>query len=230
MNNQPSQHRVCHGPSIPWDETMRIGPGGRHTAEFIRRINLPRVKRLDQGSGTIEDPKICWLLNPDYSVVEDVTKEEDKYQSVEAIVSEEASKRGMSHVWILMDSHATSTVNKIVCIDANKNERRVPTLSSDDNHITLRMGVRPDIANLHGHFYLIHEDNDCKKVAIRMMTEEERGVKGGKNPQLWVWPDYYDRSHIKYPKTPFEIKPGSILDRKQQEEAAKEAATRTRVQ
>ena len=47
-----------------------------------------------------------------------------------------------------------------------------------------------------------------------MMTDEERGVKGGKNPQLWVWgpyPDGYKRSTIKYPKSPFEVKPGSIL-------------------
>ncbi|KAI1136860.1 hypothetical protein F5Y05DRAFT_414582 [Hypoxylon sp. FL0543] len=124
----------------------------------------------------------------------------------------------MSYVWIMMMSHGVSTVGKTA---AGR------TLSYDDHHITVRMGVAPDRCNLHGHLYVTYEDltpdiiDERYKVLlpIRMMTKEERSIVGGKNPQLWVWGSYppasyeYPRAHFDYPKTPFEVKPDSILDK-----------------
>ncbi|KAK5634290.1 hypothetical protein RRF57_010004 [Xylaria bambusicola] len=114
------------------------------------------------------------------------------------------------------EGHKSSNVKKLIVTDAEGKEKMTVVKSDDDSHITLRMGTSSNVTNLHGHFYLIYEGNNCKNVAIRMMHEDERGIKGGKNPQLWVWgpyPDHYKRSPIKYPKSPFEIKPGSILDK-----------------
>lgn len=96
-----------------------------------------------------------------------------------------------------------------------------PIKSDDDNHITVRLGTGPNVFNLHGHFYLIHEGNSLKNRAVRMMEEHERSIVGGRNPQLLVWGDYPKGSRsstIKFPKPPFEIKAGSILDMKIQEE------------
>ncbi|OTB03597.1 hypothetical protein M426DRAFT_23540 [Hypoxylon sp. CI-4A] len=74
----------------------------------------------------------------------------------------------------------------------------------------------------HGLSTTPHIEDPRSKILIprRMMTEEERSVVGGKNPQLWAYGRYpdpsaeYPRAPFNYPKTPFQVKPGSILDGK----------------
>jgi hypothetical protein len=107
------------------------------------------------------------------------------------------------------EGHGNSTVR------TTKNGARV--ISDDDYHIPLRMGTGENWCNLHGHFYLVYEDDDPSKKAIRMMEERERGIRGGKNPHLWTWgglPPGYASPNIKYPETPYEIVPNSILDKR----------------
>ena len=110
------------------------------------------------------------------------------------------------------EGHGLSTLRKT---------RTGDRISSDDDwHITLRMGTAADWCNLHGHFYLVYEDNNKPKesIALRMMEDEERGLVGGKNPQLWTYgklPRGYVATNVKYPKAPYEIVPGSILDRRE---------------
>ncbi|KAI0386331.1 hypothetical protein F5Y04DRAFT_275939 [Hypomontagnella monticulosa] len=125
----------------------------------------------------------------------------------------------MSYAWVMMMGHDVSTVRKTA---------KGRKFSDDDHHVTVRMGVNPNICNLHGHLYLLSEDrtphikDERRKVMvpIRMMTEEERGIVGGKNPHLWVWGPYPDPSPqypgapFEYPRSPYQIKPGSILDNK----------------
>jgi hypothetical protein len=92
-------------------------------------------------------------------------------------------------------------------------------MSYDDWHITLRLGTAHNWCNLHGHFYIVFEDNKDAQAskAVRMLKEEERGIVGGKNPQLFTWgplPRGYVTYPVKHPTTPFEIVPGSILDKR----------------
>lgn len=98
--------------------------------------------------------------------------------------------------------------------------------TDDDDHITVRFGKTLDKYNLHGHLYVICEDlatpEELAKggrvlLPLRMMTEEERGLVGGKNPELWVggpYPARWPRVNYRYPDRTkaCQTKPGSLLD------------------
>ncbi|KAI0838805.1 hypothetical protein F5Y06DRAFT_295964 [Hypoxylon sp. FL0890] len=193
---------------IVWVEGMKTPRGLRHTEDFATLIHASRRKGPEYG--TVEDPSVTWIHF--------VPRSREVVTATERIVKEQASRFGMPYVWVMMMGHGISTVRKTA---------RGRTFSHDDHHVTIRMGTSPNICNLHGHLYLIYEDRtpdvikeeDKILVPIRMMTEQERSVVGGKNPQLWVWGGYpdpspeYPRAPFDYPKTPYEVKPGSILDK-----------------
>ncbi|OTA87748.1 hypothetical protein M434DRAFT_35186 [Hypoxylon sp. CO27-5] len=192
--------------SIVWVEGMQTPQGAGHPRGFNRLVN--DSKRPGPSYGTVRNPSVTWI----YKVPESM----EVVIATERIAKEQASRFGMSYVWVMMMGHSVSTVRK-----TTKGRK----LSDDDHHITVRMGVAPQICNLHGHLYVTYEDltphitdEDYKTLLpIRMMTEQERGVIGGKNPQLYVWGPYsrsYGRAPFDYPRTPFEIKRGSFLDRK----------------
>ncbi|OTA55684.1 hypothetical protein K449DRAFT_438613 [Hypoxylon sp. EC38] len=194
---------------IVWVEGMKTPEGGDHPDGFAELVVAS--KRPGPSHGTVRNPSVTWIYK--------VPKSREVLTATERIVKEQASRFGMSYAWIMKMGHDFSTVG--MSAEGRK-------LSDDDHHITVRMGVARDTCNLHGHLYVIYEDitphiMDPKYkdlVPIRMMTERERSVVGGKNPQLWVWGWYpppsskYPPAPYGYPKTPFEIKPGSILDRK----------------
>ncbi|KAI0474832.1 hypothetical protein F4859DRAFT_514677 [Xylaria cf. heliscus] len=194
-----------HVRSIIWDESMKLPPGGPHPREFAARLRF--ASRI-VGNGTIENPKIVWVNDRNFLEYPDT---EENFLAIEAIVREQTRKFGLSYVWIAKESHGTSIVGVT--------QEGEPVKTDDDNHITLRMGISKHVFNLHGHFYLVYEGDSVKNRALRMMKEHERGVVGGTNPQLWAWGTYppgYGRSMVKFPKIPFEIKPGSILDKQMQ--------------
>ncbi|KAK5634289.1 hypothetical protein RRF57_010003 [Xylaria bambusicola] len=60
MDNPPPRKKY-YRPSIPWDETMEIGPGSHHDLDFIRRINKNENRTV--GNGTVEDPKVGALMD-----------------------------------------------------------------------------------------------------------------------------------------------------------------------
>ncbi|KAI1115649.1 hypothetical protein F5Y14DRAFT_449757 [Nemania sp. NC0429] len=199
-----------HYPSTVWSFGMPLGPGGGHD----RRINDGREPLRDTaGNGTI-----IWKAYPKFGGRD---TSQANLEAVEKILQEQAQKFGVSHVWITAGAHQTSKVGRPV------NGKR-PT-SYDDLHVTVRMGTAEDVCNLHGHIYIKFQDNDPAKKAIRMMEEKERSIEDGKSPQLWVWgsyPAHYPRSNVTYPKIPWEIKEGSILDKQieKTERPRKEAA------
>ncbi|KAI1458957.1 hypothetical protein F4805DRAFT_473916 [Annulohypoxylon moriforme] len=186
--------------SIAWTKGMELGPGAPHDEPFMKRI---RASKRSRGAGTIEDPKVVWLKPGS-----EETKEE-KLRAIENVVRNETRGCGLSNAWIASDAHGFSTT-------AWKNGQRI--MDHDDNHVTLRMGKSADICNLHGHLYLTSEDNDLYKKVTGSMADDERGVRGGKNPQLWVWGRYppqsqrWPRSQVEYPQAPFDVIPGSILE------------------
>ncbi|KAJ8132666.1 hypothetical protein O1611_g958 [Lasiodiplodia mahajangana] len=182
-----------------WVEGMQLPRGKPHDDVFNTRIRDRTWREV--GEGTQENPTICWLS--EYYRPESVSH----CEAIEAIIRQQLIRYKLRFAWIVADGHAMSTVGRT---------KAGRIMSDDDNHITLRMGLTEDICNLHGHFYLIYEDNDPQKKAIRMMREDERSIVGGKNPQLWVmgaYPKQFQKAEIKYPTTPFEIVPGSIFDR-----------------
>ncbi|KAI4864014.1 hypothetical protein F4820DRAFT_449444 [Hypoxylon rubiginosum] len=184
---------------VIWVQGMKLGRGAPHEFRFQGRIF--RGKR-HIGTGTMDDPKVTWV-DPGPQQKKDVV------ESMETLVHSEAKKYGLSYAWIASEGHPYSTTAFV------KNTR---IMSLDDFHLTLRLGISEDVCNLHGHIYMICEDNNIENKVVRAMTHDERGVIGGKNPQLWIWGSYpsesrdWPRSGIKYPKSPYEIKPGSILE------------------
>ncbi|KAI1099044.1 hypothetical protein F4804DRAFT_345840 [Jackrogersella minutella] len=193
--------------SIPWVEGMRLGQGARHNDDFRRRVlEAPR----ETGSGTVYDPSVIWLEpGPSHR------RTEEALRATEAIVAQETRRRGLSHAFIAAEGHSFSTAGR------SANGDRI--MSLDDNHVTLRMGSSRFTSNVQGHLYLRYKDDDPRKEAIRMMTNDERSVVGGQNPHLWVCGRYppesreWPRARVKYPETPFEIVPNSVLDKFQEE-------------
>ncbi|KAI5865310.1 hypothetical protein GGS23DRAFT_594850 [Durotheca rogersii] len=184
---------------VIWVRGMRLGGGGRHDPEVQGRIK--RSKRT-RGSGTVKDPKVIWLyFNRERS--------EAYFRAVEALVKKLTTECGLSHAWIMSRVHSFSTIGRT-------NDARI--MCHDDFHITIRMGSSQDICNLQGHLYLICEDNDVDGKPVRLMNDDERGIIGGKNPHLWIWGQYpaesrdWPRAGVRYPKAPYEIIGGSILD------------------
>ncbi|KAI1215194.1 uncharacterized protein F4807DRAFT_455644 [Annulohypoxylon truncatum] len=178
---------------IIWTKGMRLGPGAPHDPVFMRRI-LDSDRK--EGAGTIEDPKVIWLVPVSH------TKNVRMLQEVEAVIRNQTKEFGLSYAWIASTVHDTSTIRWT-------GDKRV--VGPDDSHVTLRIGSSANTCNLHGHIYLISRDNGLE---IGMMPEGERGVEGGKNPQLWIWGPYprgWPRAKIQYPEWPWVIKPGSIL-------------------
>ncbi|KAJ2996250.1 hypothetical protein NUW58_g1033 [Xylaria curta] len=190
-----------------WVEGMQMPRGKRHDSRFQERITGDPGRLV--GQGTLEDPQIKWLVdNLDVSV--------DVYEATEMIVRQQLRKYRLRFAWIVAHGHGISTVRY------TKDGR---IMSDDDNHITLRMGSTAGICNIHGHFYMIYEGNDVRKRPIRMMEIDERSIIGGYNPQLWAmgpYPSHLQRTDIKYPETPFEIKPGSIMDQLMQAKRTQE--------
>ncbi|KAI1125302.1 hypothetical protein F5Y10DRAFT_268235 [Nemania abortiva] len=192
-----------------WVEGMQLPEGKRHDDAFRNRINNHAGRVV--GKGSSDDPRIYWLTS------ELEPEDTSAYEATEAIVRQQLKNYGLRYAWIVANGHGQSTVGRT---------RAGRVMSDDDNHITLRMGLTRDTCNIHGHFYLIYEGNDPTKRAIRMMSDSERSIVGGKNPQLWVmgsYPKHLQRTDIKFPETPFEIIPGSIFDRSM-EEAMKKGA------
>ncbi|OTA82971.1 hypothetical protein M434DRAFT_16826 [Hypoxylon sp. CO27-5] len=196
------QRRYKTQKSVVWVQGMRLGEGQRHDFHFGRRAE--QSSRWS-GSGTIDDPMVVWLTPgpPRYA--------EAVLQTTENIVREETRKCGLSHAWIVSEGHSFSTTGWSRAGDR--------ILSLDDNHVTLRMGSSPNTSNLQGHLYIIYENNNPEMKALRMMREDERGVVGGRNPQLWVcgkYPPDWPRAGIKYPESPYEVIAGSLLDKFQE--------------
>ncbi|KAI2608717.1 uncharacterized protein GGS25DRAFT_521889 [Hypoxylon fragiforme] len=182
--------------STIWVNGMKLGKGAPHDPEFRKRIG---TARRSLGSGTIADPMVIWPT-PGPKRSAEVT------QAIEHIVHQVAKRCGLPYAWIAADGHSYSTT-------AWTMDGRI--MSHDDHHITVRMGMSPSICNIQGHIYVICEDNDVKKRPLRVMEEGERGIVGGKNPQFWIWGGYPSNlppSGVKYPKSPFEIVPNSILE------------------
>ncbi|KAI1647317.1 uncharacterized protein F4817DRAFT_365285 [Daldinia loculata] len=194
-----SHHRPKAKEGIIWVPGMPLGPGAPHNVEFKRR--LESSERFT-GSGTVFDPMVIWL-------VETAEQDEEKLLAIERVVRQETARFGLSYAWLQSDAHSTSTI----AVTAG---RRV--MNPDDFHVTLRMGDREDNCKVHGHIYLICEDNDLHNVVTRPMEHSERGVVGGRSPQLWVWgryPSQYPRSNLPPVVTPHKIIPGSILAEQQ---------------
>ncbi|KAI0378199.1 hypothetical protein F5Y04DRAFT_291448 [Hypomontagnella monticulosa] len=187
-------------PSIIWVKGMKLGRGAGIEPLYVSRIK--KATRV-HGAGTIEDPKLTWL-SPGPS-----PKELGDAPAIDAIVRQQARECTLSYAWIASSAHGTSTTGW-------KHSDRIASI--DDLHITVRFGSSEDTCNLHGHIYLVYEDNDPAKGVVRMMKEEERGIKGGRSPQLWVWGNYppespaWPRARVGIPKLPHEIIQGSILD------------------
>ncbi|KAI0844811.1 hypothetical protein F5Y00DRAFT_266233 [Daldinia vernicosa] len=186
--------------SIVWVKGMKLGPGGPHDASFWQRV---QGSRRHSGAGTIENPRIIWATpNPERG------SKEDRLQAIENIVRRVTSECGLSYAWMASDAHPTCTTGWV---------RSKRVIGPDDYHVTLRMGSGPHTCNLHGHIYLICEDNNLNNEIVRPMTTEERSIVGGFSPQLLVWGKYpaesaeYPRSGLQVPRPKFEIKPGSIL-------------------
>ncbi|KAI1328008.1 hypothetical protein F5Y16DRAFT_398881 [Xylariaceae sp. FL0255] len=183
--------------SVVWVPGMKLGPGKPHDARFEDRIlNARRVV----GNGTVDDPMIFWVRSTKYP------DSESKFKATEAIVRKQLQRIKLPFAWIVAEGHGTSTVGW--------SEDGYNTRADDDNHITLRMGIDEDTCNLSGHLYIIYEENNPKKRAIRMMEERERTIIGGRNPQFYVWGFYprKDMTTIKYPSHPFTPKPAPIID------------------
>ncbi|KAI0390594.1 hypothetical protein F5Y17DRAFT_461608 [Xylariaceae sp. FL0594] len=135
----------------------------------------------------------------------------DQTLALEDVIRREMIRLGVTHAWICADRHGTSSYGY-----TPEGERK---RSDDDWHVTLRLGTRPDWCVLHGHFYIVYDDNDdpAKSTAVRMMLQDERGIVDGKNPQMYTWgplPAGYDASEVKFPTPPFKVIPGSILDKR----------------
>ncbi|KAK6082954.1 serine/threonine-protein kinase SRPK3 [Seiridium cupressi] len=94
----------------------------------------------------------------------------------------------------------------------------------DDEHVTVRMGQREDKAQMSGHIYLIEEDlpkdysgpryKGYSKI-IRLMTDDERTVVGGRGIELYIWEPYKrvrdpngPPEPTPHPQAPFQKKKG----------------------
>ncbi|KAI1764645.1 hypothetical protein GGR53DRAFT_530305 [Hypoxylon sp. FL1150] len=200
--------------SIIWVKGMALGRGARHSPDFQKRIN--KSKR-QSGSGTIRDPMVIWCI-PAFSYERRLSaKEEERYRALETIIKQETRECGLSFAWVSAEDHPYSTTSR------NTNIGR--TMSMDDFHVTVRMGSSTNICNLHGHIYIVYEDNDPNKKPLRAMLERERGVRHGKSPQLWVWgkyPQEWPSAGARFPKSPYETLPGSILDYQMEESQRRE--------
>ncbi len=67
-----------------------------------------------------------------------------------------------------------------------------PTSIKDDYHVTVRMGERGNIINLHGHLYM-HRTR-LTRIPVEMMTDDERWVELGKGRELRTWGLYPEES------------------------------------
>ncbi|KAI6081469.1 hypothetical protein F4821DRAFT_264898 [Hypoxylon rubiginosum] len=190
---------------ITWAKGMPLGNGGQHDDNFADRIH--RSKRR-KGAGTIQNPRVYWCT-PLFTArrAPNLTpQQETKYQALERVIQDETRACGLSHAFVAGEDHEYSTVNM-----TNVGGR---IMSIDDFHVTVRMGTQEDICNLHGHIYVVYRDNDYLNPAVRAMREDERSIKGGKSPQLWVWGRYDQRYRgmVKFPRPPYETLPNSILE------------------
>ncbi|KAI1390624.1 uncharacterized protein F4822DRAFT_426472 [Hypoxylon trugodes] len=147
-------------PAIIWVKGMKLGPGAPHSPDFQSRIDQ---SERSTGEGTIENPMVVWPYpaRPEDKPIEQIL-------AMEAVIRQETKECGLSHVWIAADGHPYSTT-------ATRGGIRVASL--DDYHVTIRMGSSSTICNLHGHLYLVCEDDDIRKKVTRVMTEKERGIK-----------------------------------------------------
>ncbi|KAI0095864.1 hypothetical protein F4814DRAFT_174489 [Daldinia grandis] len=184
---------------VIWTPGMPLGPGAPHNAPFKDRLE---VSGRSTGSGTSSDPMVIWLI-------ETRDQDEEKLLAIERVVKQETKRFGLKYAWLQSNTHSTSTI----AITAGQR-----IVDSDDFHVTVRMGNTEDNCNVHGHIYLIYEGNDLNNVAVRAVDQSERGVAGGRSPQLWIWgryPSYYPRSNLPPVTTPHKIIPGSILAEQQ---------------
>ncbi|KAI1264992.1 kinase-like domain-containing protein [Xylariaceae sp. FL1019] len=178
-----------------WIPGMSLGVGGPLDFGFQKRIMKPPRA---VGSGTRADPQIIWT---DGSILPET---EELLESTEEIVRQELKNYGLSYAWIAKEGHGTSTFHQ----SGNGN-----VYVADDFHITARMGTAANVCNLHGHLYILYEDDNVKKKAIRMMKEHERSIVGGRNPELRFWgPPSYPLRNVQFPQHPLIVKHGSVLD------------------
>ncbi|KAI1445118.1 hypothetical protein F5Y02DRAFT_418420 [Annulohypoxylon stygium] len=190
--------------NIPWVKGMKLGPGAPHGANFQRRID---ESNQYSGAGTVNDPMVTWVV-PQVDKKSDAEKA--KLPAQTKVISDLTKDYGLSHAWIASEPHNTSTTK---WVDGDR------YIEDDDYHVTLRLGKSKDVCNLHGHAYLLFEDNDPAKQVKRTMLNKERSIKGGSNPQLWVWGNYppeskdWPRTQVQYPSSPFEVMQNSILSK-----------------
>lgn len=71
------------------------------------------------------------------------------------------------------------------------------TVTTDDYHVTVRMGKSPSICHLHGHLYM-HQTR-WTKIAVEMMKDEERMVELGKGRELKIW-GLYPEPSVNWPR------------------------------
>ncbi|GAW17722.1 hypothetical protein ANO14919_071880 [Xylariales sp. No.14919] len=191
---------------IVWTPPMILGPGGPHSIAMSRRLARPGNRQV-AGKGTAESPRVVWLSEPpEFGTIE-----------LERILMQEASRCGQAYVWVMMGSHAQSTISTI-----RTELGKVREMADDDPHATVRMGPDAKTCKLHGHLYLhlvgptpkSSDPKDDTRVPDRLMTEEERNYVGGQPRHLWIWGPYsrespaWPRSTITLPEPPFVRKPG----------------------
>ncbi|KAI1089461.1 hypothetical protein F5B19DRAFT_504749 [Rostrohypoxylon terebratum] len=190
--------------SVPWVKGMKLGPGAPHGFNFQKRIN---ESDFYSGAGTVADPKVMWVI----PCVNKKTDEEKEKLTAQGIVIRDLAKDyGLSHAWISSEPHNYSTTMWV------NGERHI---EFDDYHVTLRLGKSDKVCNLHGHAYFLYEDNDPGREVMRAMLDDERSIKGGENPQLWIWGKYppeskdWPRTKVEYPSSPLEVIKDSILSK-----------------
>ncbi|KAK9425895.1 putative EKC/KEOPS complex subunit BUD32 [Seiridium unicorne] len=197
--------------SITWVRGMPVGPGAFHNAEFKRRIM--RSKRSLAGKGNSNSPKITWVCP---------TKRQHagRMQQIEDILMNEAILNGMCYVWVALGIHDTTRSLNTVTVNGMEQRER----HDDDEHATVRMSRSPDKTQLSGHIYLMEEDRPKDYLGplyegyskiVRLMTDDERTVVGGRGTQLYIWGPYQRVANpngppepIPHPAPPYEKKKG----------------------
>ncbi|KAI0020873.1 hypothetical protein F4780DRAFT_779097 [Xylariomycetidae sp. FL0641] len=117
---------------------MRWPPGRYHRAKEVQKEHWRTV-----GDGTIESPKITWRSFEDFDMGDEIDR--NLVEKQEQRVIQAAKNVGCTHGWIIKEEHGTMTKK------VRGYTQPLPT--TDDFHITARLGRNPHRSNLTVHVY-----------------------------------------------------------------------------